>query len=187
MTQEQKEDKKKREEEEAAFNAFQEETKKKQVRLQEISKKKEEARLARIKEQNTPMGKAAAWLKGTTAILTGLHGIEIELHELDADVALVYRQKFETHRTSILEIRDAIDAALKGSAGAKVAEKLAEAQNATTQYKSDRDAASTLIRSVKKAEEAKGQEKRQRHRRMCGAVHVYFWRSVRWVPSLVFL
>ena len=53
---------------------------------------------------------------------------------------------------------------MKGSAGAKVAEKLAEAQNAITQYKSDRDAPSTLIRSVKKAKEAKGQEKRQRHR-----------------------
>ena len=44
----------------------------------------------------------------------------LELHELDADVALVYRQKVETHKTFILEIRDAIDAALKGKAAARL-------------------------------------------------------------------
>ena len=53
------------------------------------------------------------------------------------------------------ELAEKLAEATQGNLGAQVAEKLAEATNAITQYKSDRDAALVLIRTVRKTKEGK--------------------------------
>ena len=121
----------------AMFKTFQEETKK----LQEQAEKKEMARLEKVVNKQEQAVKKLKQGK----LQEQAEKKEMARLEKVAEVAEKLAE----------ELAEKLAEATQGNLGAQVAEKLAEATNAITQYKSDRDAALVLIRTVRKTKEGK--------------------------------
>ena len=77
---------------------------------------------------------------------------------LDQGLCELYTAKMAHHSKQILSLKSAIEEALAGSEEARVASELAAASAALESYKQDRDTVNAILRSARKAKEAKAKD-----------------------------
>ena len=75
--------------------------------------------------------------------------------ELEAQLGDLYNAKMDNHSRAIHSLKVAIEEALKGSEDVMVSSELAKATAALESYKQDRDQVNAILRSAKKANDAK--------------------------------
>ena len=75
--------------------------------------------------------------------------------ELDKGLCDLYCAKMENHSRAILSLKVAIEEALNGSEDVMVNSALGQATAALDSYKQDRDQVNAILRSAKKANDAK--------------------------------
>ena len=75
--------------------------------------------------------------------------------ELDKGLCELYHAKMDKHSKAILSLKVAIEEALQGSEDVMVSSTLAKATAALESYKQDREQVNAILRSAKRASDAK--------------------------------
>ena len=130
----------------------------KQQKLAEQAAARETKRVALLAEKESPKGKARSWLQLCQATMVVIADLTDKIKMLEQGLCELYTAKMAHHSKQILSLKSAIEEALAGSEEARVASELAAASAALESYKQDRDTVNAILRSARKAKEAKAKD-----------------------------